>query len=365
MRGRRNPQSTMLAFIDLEERVPPGHPLRIIKRVADDALDRMSSDFDRMYSKIGRASVPPERLLKALLLISLYSIRSERAFCQELDYNLLYRWFLDMDLMEPSFDATAFTKNRRRLLRHKVGRTLFEEVAYEADRRGLMSDERFSVDGTLIEAAASMKSFRRRDDDDDSMGDGEGAGGDFRGEKLANATHRSVTDPDARLMRKGKGKEAKLVFMAHALMDNRHGLVSDFRLTEANGTAERDAALDMLMRIPGSRRLSVGADRGYDTKDFVAECRELNVTPHIAQKRRWSALDGRTTRHEAYRSSQKIRKRVESIFGWMKTVGGFRRSRYRGLERTGLCGELAATAYNLVRMSRLMAQEETRVPIGA
>ena len=366
MRGQRNPQSTMLAFVSLEERVPPDHPLRIIKRITDAVLDHMSGDFDRMYSKIGRASVPPERLLKALLLISLYSIRSERAFCQELDCNLLYRWFLDMDLMEPSFDATVFTKNRRRLLRHRVGRKLFEEVAYEADRRGLMSDEYFSVDGTLIEAAASIKSFRRRDDDNESMSEGNGGSqsGDFRGEKLTNATHRSTTDPDARLMRKGKGREAKLVFMAHALMDNRHGLVSDFLLTEANGMAERDAALDMLMRIPGSRPLSVGADRGYDTRDFVAECRELNITPHVARKKRWSAIDGRTTRHEAYRSSQKVRKRVESIFGWMKTVGGFRRSRYVGLERTGLCGELVATAYNLVRMSRLIPELETEVRVS-
>ena len=244
-----------------------------------------------------------------------------------------------------------------------MGRKLFEEEAYEADRRSLMSDEHFSVDGTLIEAAASIKSFRRRDDDNDTTGDGEGPSGDFRGEKLTNATHRSTTDPDARLMRKGKGKEAKLVFMAHAQMDNRHGLVSDFRLTEANGMAERDAALDMLMRIPGSRPLSVGADRGYDTRDFVAECRELNITPHVAGKKRWSAIDGRTTRHEAYRSSQKVRKRMESIFGWMKTVGGFRRSRYVGLERTGLCGELVATAYNLVRMSRLIAEREAEVPV--
>ena len=286
-------------------------------------------------------------------------------FCQELDYNLLYRWFLDMDLMEPSFDATVFTKNRRRLLRHKVGRKLFEVVAYEADHRGLMSDEHFSVDGTLIEVATSIKSFRRRDDDDGSKGEGDGGSGsgDFRGEKLSNVTHRSVTDPDARLMRKGPGKEAKLVFMAYALTVNRHGLVSDFRLTEGNGTAERDAALDMLVRIPGSRQLSVGADRGYDTRDFVAECREFNITPHLARKKRWSAIDGRTTRHESYRSSQKVRKRVESIFGWMKTVGGFRRSRYVGLERTGLCGELVATAYNLVRMSRLIAEREAKAPV--
>ena len=243
-----------------------------------------------------------------------------------------------------------------------MGRKLFEEVAYEADRRGLMSDEHFSVDGPLIEAAASIRSFRRRGDDNDTTGDGEGPSGDFRGEKLTNATHRSTTDPNARLMR--KGKEAKFVFMAHALMDNRHGLVSYFRLTEANGMAERDAALDILMRIPGSRLLSVGADRGYDTRDFVAECRELNITPHVAQKKRWSAIDGRTTRHEAYRSSQKVCMRVESIFVWMKTVGGFRRSRHVGLERTGLCGELVATAYNLVvRMSRLIPELETEVPV--
>ena len=367
MRGKRNPQSTMLAFVNLDERVPPDHPLRTIKQVADDVLSRMSDDFDSMYSRVGRASVPPERLLKSLLLISLYSIRSERAFCQELDYNLLYRWFLDMDLMEPSFDATVFTKNRRRLLRHKVARTLFEEVAYEADRRGLMSDEHFSVDGTLIEAAASIKSFRRRNDEDDADDSGSGAAHteDFRGEKLSNQTHESTTDPEARLMRKGKGKEAKLVFMAHALMDNRHGLVSDFRLTEADGMAERDAALDMLIQIPGSRRLTVGADRGYDSRDFVSECRELNITPHVAQKKRWSAIDGRTTCHQSYRASQKVRKRVESIFGWMKTVGGFRRSRYRGVERTGLYGEMVATAYNLVRMSRLIAEEETKVPVIA
>ncbi len=223
----------MLAFVNLNEQLPPDHPLRTIKRVADDVLARMSDDFDSMYSRVGRASVPPERLLKSLFLISLYSIRSERAFCQELDYNLLHRWYLDMDLVEPSFDPTVLTKNRRRLLRHKVGRTLFAEVTYEADRRGLMSDEHFSVDGTLIEAAASIKIFRRRNDDDDAGDSGSGAAHteDFRGEKLSNQTHESTADPEARLMRKGAGKEAKLVFMAHALMDNRHGLVSDFRLT--------------------------------------------------------------------------------------------------------------------------------------
>ena len=250
-------------------------------------------------------------------------------------------------------------------MRHRVGRKLFEEVAYEADGRGLMSDEHFSMDGTLIEAAASIKSFRRRNENDESRGAGDGGSrsGDFRGQRLSNATHQSTTDLEARLMKKGDGKEAKLVFMAHALMDNSHGLVSDFRLTEANGMAERDAELEKMLLIPGSRRLSVGADRGYDTRYFVSEYRDLNITPHVAQKERWSAIDGRTTRHALYRSSQKIRRRVESIFGWMKTVGGFRRSRYVGLERTGLCGQLVATAYNLVRMSRLLAERDSTVPV--
>ena len=258
--------------------------------------------------------------------------------------------------MEPSFDATAFTKNRRRLLRHKVGRNPFEELAREADRRGLMSDEHLTMDGTLMEADASIQSFIHLDNDYDSRDDGESASVTFRGKRLSNATHMSATDLDARLTR--KGKEAKLVYLVHALMDNRHGLVSDSKLTEANGMAERDAALEKLTIISGSRRLSVGADRGYDTKAFVAECRELNVSPHIAQKKGWSAIDRPTTCHEAYRPSQKARERVESIFGWMKRVGGFRRSRYVGLERTGLCGELVATAYNLVRMSRLIAEGE-------
>ena len=236
-------------------------------------------------------------------------------------------------------------------------------MAYEADRRGLMSDEHFSVDGTLIEAAASTKRFRRRKDDDDmyDCGNTVSQSEDSRGEMLSNETHESTADPEPMLMT--KGKEAKLVFIAHTLMDNRHGLVSDFRLTEADGMAERDAALDMLMRIPGSRRLTVGADRGYDSRDFVAECRDLSITPHVVQKKGWSAIDGRTTCHESYRASQKVRKRVESIFGWMKTVGGFRRSHNRGVERTGLCGELVATAYNLVRMSRLIAEEEAKVPV--
>jgi len=362
MRGKREPQVTMLAFVDLEARVPRDHPLRTIKHLADAALDRLSPQFDRMYAEVGRRSIPPERLLKASLLIDFYSVRSERAFCEELDYNLLFRWFLDMNLMEPSFDATTFTKNRERLLKHAIGQQLFDEVVGEAHTRGLLSDEHFTVDGTLIEAAASLKSFKPRDGEppkttDDDPGN---PSVDFHGEKRSNATHRSTTDPDARLLRKGKGKEAKLVFMGHALMENRNGMLVDFQVSEASGTAERDAVPELLDRAE-QRQFhpeTLGADKNYDTRGCVKDMRERKVTPHVAQNTsgRSSAIDGRTTRHEGYRVSQRIRKRVEEIFGWMKTVGGFRRTRYRGLDRTGLAGYLVGTAYNLVRMARLLTK---------
>ena len=360
MRGRRDPQVTMLAFVNLEERVPKDHPLRTIKTVADKALERLSVEFDRMYSKVGRASVPPERLLKASLLISLYSVRSERAFCEELEYNLMFRWFLDMNLMERSFDPTVFTKNRRRLLEHRTGQALFDEVVGEADRQGLLSDEHFSVDGTLIEAAASIKSFRRRDEERQPPDDDPGNPSvDFHGERLRNETHESRTDPDARLMRKGKGKEARLVFMGHALMENRNGLLMDFVVSSATGTSERDAVPVMLddARERGFRPRTLGGDRGYDTRQCVKDMRDRGVTPHVAQ-RTHSAIDGRTTRHPGYRVSQKIRKQVEETFGWMKTVGGFRRTRYRGVERTRLAGYFVATAYNLVRMANLLSGQE-------
>lgn len=359
MRGRQDPQVTMLAFVDLEARVPPDHPLRTIKALADRAMAELSLEFDRMYAEVGRPSIPPERLLKASLLISLYSVRSERAFCEELDYNLLFRWFLGMDLMERSFDPTVFTKNRERLLKHRVGQQLFDEVVAEAQERGLLSDEHFTVDGTLIEAAASLKSFKGRDGDppppmDDDPGN---PTVDFRGERRSNATHQSITDPEARLFRKGKGKEAKLVFMAHALMENRHGMLMDFQVTQATGTAERDMA-PVLVDQARERRFhpkTVGGDKNYDTRECVAALRKRGVTPHVVQNTsgRSSAIDGRTTRHVGYRLSQRARKRVEEIFGWMKTVGGFRRTRYKGLDRTGLAGYLVATAYNLVRMVKL------------
>ena len=352
----------MLAFIDLEARVPPEHPLRAIKALADRALAELSDVFDRMYAEAGRPSIPPERLLKASLLIALYSVRSERAFCEELDYNLLFRWFLDMDLVEPSFDATTFTKNRQRLLEHKVGRGLFDEVVADAHERGLLSDEHFTVDGTLIEAAASLKSFKRKDGESPEASDDDPGNPsvDSRGEKRSNATHRSTTDPEARLFKKGKGKEAKLTFMAHALMENRHGLLGDFQVSEASGTAERDMVPRLLDQAKERhfRPKTLGGDKNYGTTACVAEMRARRVTPHVAQNTsgRRSAIDGRTTRHPGYAASQKLRKRVEEIFGWMKTVGGFRRTRYRGLDKTGLAGYLVATAYNLVRLSRLAAK---------
>lgn len=363
MRGRRDPQVTMLAFIDLEERVPSDHPLRTIKRLADDALAELSPALDAMYAEGGRPSIPPERLLKASLLIALYSVRSERAFCEELDYQLLFRWFLDMNLIEPSFDATTFTKNRARLLEHAIGQRLFDEVVGAAHAQGLLSDEHFTVDGTLIEAAASLKSFRRRDG-----GPPEAPPDDpgnptvsFHGERRSNATHQSTTDPEARLLRKGKGKEAKLVFLGHALMENRHGLLVDFQVSTATGTAERDLVPDLVddARERGFRPRTLGADKSYDTAECVADLRVRGITPHVAQntgRKGGSAIDGRTTRHAGYAVSQRIRKRVEEIFGWMKTVGGFRRTRYRGRDRTGLAGYLVATAYNLVRLSRLAAR---------
>ena len=365
MRGRREPQVTMLAFVDLDERVPANHPLRVIKRFAEGALTELSPVFDRMYAAGGRPSIPPERLLKASLLISLYSVRSERAFCEELDFHLLYRWFLDMSLMEPSFDPTVFTKNRQRLLRHDVARQFFDEVVLQADGLGLLSDEHFTVDGTLIEAAASLKSFRPKDEPPHQGSDGGTPSNrwvDFHGEKRSNATHQSRTDPEARLAKKSAGQAARLSYAAHALMENHNGLLVDFQVTQATGTAERDVVPDLIdqARERGFRPATLGADKGYDTKACVAELRERDVTPHVSQNTsgRRSAIDGRTTRHAGYAISQRIRKRVEEIFGWMKTTGGFRRTRYLGLDKTQMAGYLVASAYNLVRMVRLLATTE-------
>lgn len=340
----------MLCLLSPESRVPRDHPLRDIKKLADRALRELSPTFDAMYAQTGRPSVPPERLLKSLLLIALYSIRSERQYCEQLEYNLMFRWFLDMDLLEEAFDASTFSRNRERLMEHEVAALFFATVREHAS--DLMSGEHFSVDGTLLEAWASLKSFRRKDDDDDHDGNG---WGDFRGEQRSNETHESKTDPEAKLMRKGNGREAKLCFGAHALMENRHGLLCDLKVSEANGTAERDVALSMLdEHAPVGA--TVGADKGYDTKGFVRRCREASVTPHVAQhcnERRSSAIDARTTRHIGYRISQHVRKRIEAIFGWIKSIGGLRRTRYRGRRRTQLAAYIVATAYNLLRVAKL------------
>ena len=339
----------MLCLLSPEDRVPKDHPLREIRRLADRALAAMSEDFDAIYADGGRRSVPPERLLKSSLLIALYSIRSERQFCEQLEYNLRLRWFLDMDMMEPAFDPTTFTKNRRRLMDADIAAVFFATIREQA--RDLMSREHFSVDGTLLEAWASMKSFRPKEDDG---GDNNGWA-DFRGHKRKNDTHESKTDPEARLYRKGRGHEARLCFAGHALVENRHGLLVDLRVSEANGFAERQTALEMVEGHLG-RGATLGADRGYDTRGFVAGCREHGVTPHVTQHRhprRRSAIDGRTTRHVGYRISQTIRMRIEQVFGWLKTVGGLRRTRFRGRRKTQFAAYLAGAAYNLLRVSRL------------
>jgi transposase len=350
----------MLTVITPEALVPQVHPIRRIKPIVDRALAQLFPIFDGMYADHGRASIPPEHLLKASLLMALYSVRSERQFCERLEYDLLFKWFLDLNITDRSFDHSMFAKNRQRLLDADVAREFLLQIVAQAREQRLLSEDHFSVDGTLLEAWASLKSFRPRDADPPSSAAlGDGGGGrnrevDFRGERRRNETHRSTTDPEARLARKGKGKEARLCFGAHVLMDNREGLVVDVRLTPADGACERDAALEMLASAPGTRRITVGADRGYDTRTFVRECRNLKVTPHVAQKQR-SAIDRRTTRHDGYRVSQRARKRIEEVFGWVKTVGGGRKLRYCGVARNRLWVELTIAGYNLVRLAKLTA----------
>jgi transposase len=337
----------MLCLINVEERVPQDHPLRPLKKLADDALKRLSRSFDKMYSKRGRPSIPPERLLKGMVLMALYSIRSEVQLCEQLQYNMLFRWFLDMDMVEEPFDHCAFSDNRERLIKHDAAGKFFRQVVRQAREADLMSAEHFSVDGTLIEAWASTKSFRPKDDDDDDNN----GWADFKGKPRSNLTHESKTDPEAKLYRKGNGKEAKLCFMGHALMENRNGLLVDVRVTQATGRAERETALNMLKRQP--RAKTAGADAGFNTKDFVAGCRKLGITPHVAGKKH-SAVDGRTTRHEGYAISQTIRKRIEPIFGWGKEAGPLRRTRYRGVKNNQLLAFVAGATYNLLRLTRLI-----------
>jgi transposase len=363
MRGYQDKQTGMWAFVSIEQRIALDHPLRAIKKMADQQLVGLSGLFNQMYSQVGRPSVAPERILKSLLLIALYSVRSERQFCEQLGYNLLFRWFLDMELEEESFDASVFSKNRERLMEHEVGRQFFDAVVRQARQANLMSDDHFTVDGTLIEAWASLKSFRPKGEDrsgDQDQGDPGNRWVDFHGEKRSNDTHESKTDSESLLAKKGPGKEAKLCYGAHALMENRNGLLVDLKVTQATGTAEREAAEEMIKRQRRKRvRVkSLGADKGYDTHGFVDFLRGRKIVAHVAantKRKGGSAIDGRTTRYQSYSISQRIRKRIEEIFGWAKTVGGFRKTRYRGTQRTQLAAWWVGAAYNLVRMAKLAA----------
>jgi transposase len=353
MRGQDTQQSAMFSYLSAEERVPPTHPLRAVRKVADKVLEELSKLFARMYSQIGRPSIPPEKLLRALLLQVLFTVRSERMLMEQLNYNMLFRWFVGLNMDEAVWDVTVFTKNRDRLLKAEVAKEFFGLVVAEAQALDLMSDEHFTVDGTLLEACASLKSFKKVEGEKTAPPEDRGNPTvDFHGEKRSNETHASTTDPDAMLARKGDGKEAKLSYSGHVLMENRNGLIADVEVLQATGTAERDAALIMMEAIPGDHAVTVGADKGYDTKDFVEEARNLKATPHVAQKKH-SAIDGRTTRHAGYGISQQKRKRVEEIFGWMKTVGGMRKLRHRGLQLVGWMFTFAAAAYNLVRIRNL------------
>jgi len=358
MRGQDHQQSNMFSYLSPEHRVRKDHPLRAIRAMADRALANLSERFDAMYATTGRPSIPPEKLLRAQLIQMLYSVRSERLLMEEIDYSLLYRWFVGMNLDEPVWDVTVFTKNRDRLLDGDVAREFLSEVVKQAQEQNLTSDEHFTVDGTLVEAWASLKSFQHKDQQKQPPDDPGNPTVDFHGETRSNQTHESTTDPDALLARKGSGKEAKLSYNANLLVENRNGLIVNTEVFQANGTAERDAALVMLEQIPGENRLTVGADKGYDTKDFVAECRNLKVTPHVAQnvkRNGGSAVDGRTTRHTAYAISQRKRKRIEESFGWLKTIALMRKVRHRGIHKVGWIFTFAAAAYNLVRMRNLLS----------
>ena len=359
MRGEDRNQTELFSYGTLEDRIPEDHPLRAIRRMVDEALTALSGRFDEIYGEQGRPSIAPEKLLRALLVQMLYTVRSERMLMEQLQYNLLFR-FVGLGMNEAVWHPTVFTKNRDRLLEGNIAGEFFGLVLQQAKRKRLLSSEHFTVDGTLIEAWAGQKSFQVKDDDNlkppPPPDPGSNPTVNFRKEKRSNDTHESKTDPLARLYKKTRGAEAKLCYLGHVLTENRNGLVVNTRLTLASGTAERDAALSMTEQIPGgSARVTLGGDRGYDTKDFVAGLRELNVTPHVAQNttNRSSAIDARTTRHPGYGLSQRKRKRVEEVFGWMKTVARMRKTYFRGPDRVGWMFTFAAAAYNLVRMRNL------------
>lgn len=362
MRGQEKKQTSMLVLRSPEDFVPKEHPIRRIKKMADEVLRSLSPTLEGMYAEGGRPSIPPERLLKATVLMALYTVRSERQFCEQLGYNLLFRWFLDMDMTEPGWEHSSFTRNRERPLKHDVASKFFYAVVERAKSERLTSSEHFTVDGTLIEAWASLKSFKNKDGVDKDPPDGGGNPTvDFRGEHRTNDTHASTTDPEARLAKKTKGKEAKLSYSAHALMENRNGLLMDFRIDQADGQAEWRNALTMLEQVAGAQRITVGGDKGYDVRGFVEACRKLDITPHVAQnlsRNGGSAIDARTTRPLGYAISQRKRKLVEEIFGWSKTVGNFRKTRLVGLAKNKLAGFMVAAAYNLVRLAKLLPLPE-------
>ena len=356
MRGNDQQNTTMFSYISPEERVPADHPLRPIRSMVDQALNGMSPLFETLYSHTGRPGIPPERLLRALLLQVLYTVRSERMLMEQLDYNLLFRWFVGLNMDDPIWDVTVFTKNRDRLLEGDVAGAFFQQVLSQARNKALLSDEHFTVDGTLIEAWAGNKSFKPKEDPGPPPPDDPGhPSADFRGKKRSNETHRSTSDPDARFYKKAKGQTARLSYMGHVLMENRNALAVSGRLTRATGTAEVESSVEMAQAIPGHRRATLGADKYYDTKAHVGSLRGLNITPHVAQHdtNRRSAVDGRTVRHPGYAISMQKRKRVEEIFGWLKTVGMIRKTRHRGIEKVGWIFMFSLAAYNLVRMRNL------------
>jgi transposase len=356
MGGTDHQQSSMFSYISAEQRVPKDHPLRAIRVMADAALAQLGPCFDTIYARSGRPSIAPEKLLRALLLQVLYTVRSERLLMEQLDYNFLFRWFAGLSIDDPVWDATVFTKNRERLLEGEVAEGFFTAVVDQSRAQGLLSDEHFTVDGTLIEAWAGHKSFKRKDNPDrhtppDDPGN---PSVDFHGERRSNLTHQSTTDPAARLARKGAGKEAKLSYAGHVLMENRNGIAVNGCVTQATGRAEPQAAIAMVEAIPGWHRITLGADKGYDRKELVEQLRDHQLTPHLACKST-TVIDERTTRHLGYLISQQKRKRIEEIFGWLKTVAGLRKTRHRGAARVGWMFRFALAAYNLVRMRNLLA----------
>jgi transposase len=360
VRGDDNRTGELFSYVDLEARVRRDHPLRAIRTIVNEALAVLEREFAALYSPIGRPSIPPEKLLRAMLLQAFYSIRSERLLMERLEYDLLFRWFVGIGVDDAAWDHSVFSKNRDRLLEGDIAAKFLAAVLAQPKVKRLLSSDHFSVDGTLIEAWASMKSVKPKDGSEPpAQGGGRNADADFHGQKRSNDTHASTTDPDARLYRKGKGKETKLCFIGHGLMENRHGLLVDACLTQADGHAERVAALHMIEpRADRPTAITLGADKAYDAEDFVNELRSMNVTPHVAQNTsgRSSAIDGRTTRHGGYAVSQRIRKRIEEAFGWIKTVAGQEKTSFRGRDRVAWGFTFAAAAYNLVRLPKLIAE---------